>query len=407
MSKNIIIKCSKCNNEIDVNNTIFDKLRDDLNTDNEIERNAQIKKYKEAMQKVEEIKINFDEKVLDEVKKKSLIQEKELREYIKKDLENENIEKNIFLKKELEDKNIKINELNLQAIENRTLKDKLENLELDIRATLEIKYSQEVEQEKLKIKEKNELRFKEKDEKFKQLQEQLEIVKTKSEQGSMQLQGEVQELAIEEFLDSQYPFDTIEEIKKGERGADCIQIINTRESPNCGKIYYESKRAKNFQKEWIEKFKNDMIAKNIDIGVLVTQTLPKELERIGLIDGIWICTLEEFKGLSMVLREGIIKTYRYISTQVNRKDKMNILYDYLTSSEFGMNVESINETYEDMTSDLDKERRAMNRLWKEREKKIKKLTINFDSMYGAIKGIAGNSIKNIESLELGFSKEKL
>ena len=126
-------------------------------------------------------------------------------------------------------------------------------------------------------------------------------MKRKQDLGSMQLQGEVMELAIEEWLASQFPLDTIDEIKKGAKGADCLQIVNTREQINCGTIYYESKRTKNFEKKWIEKFKNDIRDKRATVGVLVTEAMPSDMDRMGLKEGIWICTYNEFKGLSLSL----------------------------------------------------------------------------------------------------------
>ena len=223
----------------------------------------------------------------------------------------------------------------------------------------------------------------------------------------MQLQGEVQELAIEEWLKEKYPFDTIDEVKKGARGADCMQIVHTRESQNCGKIYYESKRTKDFQKSWIEKFKADMREKGADIGVLVTDVMPNDFKRMGLLDGIWICTFEEFKGLSAVLREQMIKIHHAMKSQENKTDKMSLLYGYLTSNEFKMQLEAIVESFTTMQSDLDTEKRSMQRIWKQREKQIEKVLDNTINMYGSIRGIAGNAIGNIRALELPNSSEIL
>src|SRR5690606_27252105 len=146
-----------------------------------------------------------------------------------------------------------------------------------------------------------------------------------------QLQGEVMELAIEEYLSKTFPLDTIDEIKKGATGADCVQIVNTREEQNCGTIYYESKRTKAFQPTWIEKFKNDIRTKKADIGVLVTEVMPSDMDRMGMKEGVWICTFEEFKGLSAVLRQSIIQLNQAVQSQENKGDKMSMLYDFLTS----------------------------------------------------------------------------
>src|SRR5690606_4757503 len=137
----------------------------------------------------------------------------------------------------------------------------------------------------------------------------------KQEQGSMQLQGEVLELAIEDWLADAFPLDTIDEIKKGANGADCLQTVNTFEAQCCGTIYYESKRTKNFQLAWIEKFKNDIRDKEANIGVLVTEVLPSDMTRMGLKEGIWICTYEEFKGLSAVLRQSVIQVSQAVQSQ--------------------------------------------------------------------------------------------
>ena len=218
----------------------------------------------------------------------------------------------------------------------------------------------------------------------------------------MQLQGEVQELAIEEYLEDKYPFDVIEEIKKGARGADCVQIVHTREVQNCGKIYYESKRTKDFQKTWIEKFKADMRTKGVDVGVLVTEVLPSSMDRMGLVDGVWVCTFEEFKGLSSVLREGVIKIHHAKKSEENKTDKMSLLYGYLTSTEFSMQIEAIVEGFTTMKTDLETEKRSMARIWKQRDKQIDKVLENTIGMYGSIKGIAGNAIGNVKALELPY-----
>ena len=216
----------------------------------------------------------------------------------------------------------------------------------------------------------------------------------------MQLQGEVQELAIEEWLAAQFPLDSIEEIKKGARGGDCIQIVNTRMAQNCGSIYYESKRTKDFQPTWIEKFKADIRAKGANIGVLVTEVMPSDMDRMGLKDGIWICNYDEYTGLCAVLRQSIIQLNSAISSQENKGDKMHMLYDFLTSNTFRMQIEAIVEGFTQMKTDLETEKRSFQRIWKQREKQIDKVTLNTIEMHASIKGIAGNAIQAVKALEL-------
>jgi hypothetical protein len=232
------------------------------------------------------------------------------------------------------------------------------------------------------------------------LQDSIAEMKRKQEQGSLHMQGEVQELSIEEWLKSIFPLDVIDEIKKGARGGDCIQIVNTRTRQNCGTIYYESKRTKDFQHSWIEKFKADMRDKGADVGVLVTETMPSDMDRMGLRDGVWVCTYEEFKGSSTALRESVIKLSLTISSQENKGDKMNMLYDFLTGNTFRMQIDAIVEGFTQMKNDLESEKRSMQRIWKQREKQIEKVVTNTIDMYGSIKGIAGNAIQRVQVSQL-------
>jgi hypothetical protein len=237
----------------------------------------------------------------------------------------------------------------------------------------------------------------------KQLDDQkvlVEEMRRKGAQVSMQLQGEVQEVAIEEYLLGTFLMDEIEEIKKGARGADCLQIVNTRAQKRCGTIYYESKRTKDFKKEWIEKFKVDMRLKGATFGVLVTEVMPKNMLRFGLMEGIWICTFEDFKGLSLVLRETVIKLSEVQLAQENKGEKVTILYDYLAGNEFRSHVEAIVESFVQMQTDLDAEKRALNGIWNKRQKQIEKVSMNTINMHSSIKGIVGNSILSIKALEL-------
>lgn len=305
---------------------------------------------------------------------------------------------------ELNEKSEKLKELSKSKAEIEKLKREKDEIKDAVEADAQIKLTEILIIEKEKISrmadDRNELKLKELQKQLADQKKLTDDMKRKQEQGSMQLQGEVQELAIEEWLAITFPLDTIDEIKKGARGGDCIQIVNTREHQNCGAIYYESKRTKDFQATWIEKFKNDIRDKRADIGVLVTEVLPKDMERMGLKDGIWICTYEEFKGLSNVLRQSIIQIANAVATQENKGDKMVMLYDFLTSNEFKLQIEGIVEGFTQMKEDLSSEKRAMERIWKQREKQIDKVTLNTIHMHGAIKGIAGNAVKSVIALEL-------
>ncbi|HSH64587.1 MAG TPA: DUF2130 domain-containing protein, partial [Bacteroidia bacterium] len=309
-----------------------------------------------------------------------------------------------LIQKELSEKSEQIKELNKTKGEIEKLKREKDELKEAIEAEAQKALNQKLSEEKDRIRkseqEKNELVVKELQKQLEDQRKLTEEMKRKQEQGSMQLQGEVQELAIEEWLKVNFPFDTLTEIKKGARGGDCLQIINTQTYQNCGCIYYESKRTKDFQPSWIEKFKADMRVKNATFGVLVTEALPKGVERLSQKDGIWICTYEEFKALCFVLRESVILISQAGVVQENKGEKMSLLYDFLTGNEFRMQVEAIVEGFTQMQSDLDMERRAMEGIWKKREKQIQKVLLNTTYMYSAIRGIAGNAVGSIQALEL-------
>ncbi|MGJ0455086.1 DUF2130 domain-containing protein [Aliarcobacter cryaerophilus] len=421
MSKQTTIKCPNCNTEIDINEVLYHQLENKYKNEHlaqtkklEAEIEAKRKEYKTHLDslkvKEEEFK-EQKEKFEEEIKKATQIQLKaervKLQEDLRKEILDEQSESMALLQKQLEEKSNQVKELNVAKAQIGQLQREKEEMESAIMAKAELALNEKLKLEKEKIQkatdEQNELKLRQKDEQLRQLQEQLQIAQRKAEQGSMQLQGEVQELAIEEWLKEKYPFDTIDEVKKGARGADCMQIVHTRESQNCGKIYYESKRTKDFQKSWIEKFKADMREKGADIGVLVTDVMPSDMQRMGLYEGIWICSFEEFKGISAVLREQIIKIHHAMKSQENKTDKMSLLYGFLTSNEFKMQIEAIVEAFTTMQSDLDSEKRSMQRIWKQREKQIEKVLDNTINMYGSIRGIAGNAIGNIKALELGYS----
>lgn len=407
------ITCPNCGTTIDINQSIYTKLELELKKKLESEVNEHRKKYKAAMdqlkEKEEKLKAQearIAEEVAAQTKAKLQEEAQKLRLQLKEELDKEQHAQMQLLRKELDEKSQKVRELNETKARILKLEREKEEFASAIKLEAEQQMHARLKEEKERIAkaaaEEHELKLKEKDEQMQQIKRQLEEMKRKAEQGSQQMQGEVQELAIEAWLKSYYPLDTIDEIKKGARGADCLQVVNTREVHNCGTIYYESKRTRDFQPAWIEKFKADIREKGADIGVLVTNTLPKDMERMGQKEGIWICTFEEFKALSAILREQIIRVSQVLKSQENRSDKMGLLYNYLTGNEFRMQLEAIVEGFTQMQADLQKEKNAMARIWKQREKQIMKVLENTTGMYGSIRGIAGNAIGHIDALELPY-----
>ncbi len=421
--------CPKCQEPIDVNEALYKQIEQEnqnkfLAQQKEFEKEVNEKRaqylsdFKNLEQKEEALKVRekeqqakFDEavkqasalalqderaKIIEEARKNAFLEQQ-------KGLE--------LLQKELDEKSKQVQELHQKEAEIERLKRENNEAESRLKAENEKKLNEKLDLERERIEkalhEKNELKFKQQEEQLEMLRNELKNAQRKAELSSQQFQGEVQELAIEEFLRQKFPLDCIEEIKKGQRGGDCIQVVHTREFQNCGKIYYESKRTKEFQKTWVEKLKSDMREIGADVGVIVSEALPKEMERMGLFEGVWVCSFEEFKGLSAVLREGVIQVSLAKKSQENKGDKMDLLYHYLTSSEFSMHVNAIIEGFEQLRADLESEKRAMARIWKSREKQIDKVFEGTINMYGSIKGIAGNAIGQVKALELGYDEEDL
>jgi len=292
-----------------------------------------------------------------------------------------------FLRKEQELKN-KEAELDLSI--QRKLQEERGKLSEEIRALEEQKTAARETDHQLRMKELE-----------KQLDDQKKLaeeMRRKAEQGSMQLQGEVQELALEELLRANFPFDEIGPVGKGIRGADCIQTVRNNFGQECGKIIYESKRTRDFSQDWIEKLKADMRNQGALVAVIVTQAMPKDMDRFGEKNGVWICSFAEVKALSYVLRDGIVKLFNAAKSQENRGDKMHLLYDYLTSSEFGEQWKAIREGFLSMKQSIQRERDAMEKLWKAREKQLEKVLLNAAHVRGSIEGIAGKDSIDINLL---------
>lgn len=297
-------------------------------------------------------------------------------------------------------------------LKEKELKTKEEEFELTLQKKLQAERETLSEQIKKQELEKNSIKEKDHQIQLLELKKQLEDQKKLTEemvrkqgQGSMQMQGEVHELALEELLRSAFPFDAIDEVGKGVKGADAIHTVRNALGQVCGKIIYESKNTKAFGGDWIDKLKHDMRSSQADIAVIVTETMPKDMERFGMKDGVWICNFTEIKSLAFVLRDSLVKIQAAQASQENKGDKMSMLYSYLTGTEFRQQIEAIVEGFTELQMGIQREKNSMQKLWKEREKQLEKVLLNTTNFYGSVKGIAGNAIGDIKLLELGGEDE--
>ena len=410
-----MIRCPNCGQEIDVNEIVYHELEERLSREFNEKSAKQQKDLKEKEVALEKDKKRLmlqeqtiEAKIEEEVKVRVKIESEGIKKQAQIQAEEVQSERIESLESELKEKSKQVKELNKSKAEIERLKREKDELKEEIEAESEKKLTELLKAERKKIRreaeERTGLQLTEKEQLIDSLREQLKNAQRKMEQGSSQAKGEAQELEIEEWLRTTYPLDTIEEIRKGAQGADCIQTVNSRTRTNCGTIYYESKRTKSFQASWIEKFRGDIREKNASIGVLVTESTPTDMERMGLRDGIWICSYGEFKGLTAVLRETIVQLNEIAASQVNKGSKMEMLYDYLTGTEFRLQVEAIVEGFTQMKRDLESEKRAIQSQWKKREKQIEKVLLNTTNMYSSVKGLAGNEIQSVRMLE--FSEKE-
>ena len=408
MNHNVQINCPNCNTSINVEDVLGAKVEERLRQEFNEKMTLQNNRLLLEKQELEKAQLDFAEKKRNE---NELCQKKlnEEREKLSKELAEKALAevdlKVQALHKELEESKTKATQLQKTEIEllqlQKKIKEREEAFELEKQKALLEYQARIVEEEARKAAEKYELKDKEWATKFEQQKKLIEEMKRKSEQGSMQLQGEALELLLEDLLKTAFPYDHIQEVAKGVKGADIMQSVMNSMQQECGKIIYESKRTKEFSNEWIDKLKQDMRAQSADIAVLVTQTMPKGMEQFGLRDGVWICNFQEVQALATVLRDSIIKIHQAMISQENKGDKMHMLYHYLTGNEFSQQMLAIVEGFTSMQDSINSERRAMEKIWKEREKQIEKVLLNTTHMYGSIRGIAGNAIGTIQQLELG------
>ncbi|HTB99558.1 MAG TPA: DUF2130 domain-containing protein [Ferruginibacter sp.] len=378
------IKCPNCGHEFELNESLKNEVEKEL-------RGKMLDWQKKKEEEFEKSKTVIEAEATKKASEGLSAQLKVLQE----DAKNKNQQLQDLQKKELE-----------LLRDKSALEEKQKNIEMELEKRF-LQKRKEIEETTIKREQELfDLKMKEKETQMDSMKKTIEDLKRKSEQGSMQLQGEAQELLLEEILKENFPFDLIEEVGKGVEGADCIQIVRNSSGKECGKIIYESKRTKAWSNSWVDKLKADKRNRGADIAILVTQAFPKDMDRFGERDGIWLCNFSEVSSVAYLLRNGIIKIYEVQKGEENKGDKMQLLYNFLTGNEFRGQVEAIVEGFMAIKQNITKERIQMEKMWKEREKQLEKVLISTSGMYGSVKGIAGASIGDIPLLD-GSSDDEL
>lgn len=413
------IKCPNCGHVFDVENVLAADIEQKFQQQYKTKLNESLQKVEEDKKRLDTEKLQFEEKKRKEneifatkLQQEKLRLETEIQEQVTKNVTADFENKLRLLQNNNKDNEEKLKEARKKEFEFLQKEQEFNNKEAELDITIQKKLQAErtilgeqirhQENEKNAVKETGYLlKLKELELQLDEQKKLADEMKRKAEQSSMQRQGEVQELLLESILKENFPFDIIEEVGKGVEGADCVQVVRNNNGTICGRIIYESKRTKAWSNGWVDKLKADMRSRGADIAILVTQAFPKDMERFGEKDGIWICNFSEVGSVAHLLRNGIIKVYDIQKSEENKGDKMQLLYNYLTGNEFRGQVEAIVEGFMAMKQGIMKERIQMEKIWKEREKQLEKVLISTSGMYGSVKGIAGASIGNIALLDGG------
>lgn len=408
---NYMIKCPQCSHQFPMEQAMSEEYKAELRQqmqDYKKQKEEELaRKEKQYQQELQRKELEYNQQVQAEKARLQAQLESQLRKSIAGDYETQlsllkqqagEQEERLRIAREKEfaflqrEEAMKRKEAELELDVQRKLAEERAKLAEEIRKTEEVKLAARDTEYQMKIREYE-----------KQLEDQKKLVdemRRKAEQGSQQLAGEVQELALEAMLRQHFPFDRIEEVGKGVRGADCILTVQNQFGNACGKIIFESKRTKDFQPLWIGKLKDDMRSQGADLAVLVTTVMPKDMPQFGEKDGIWICSFDEVKALVHVLRDSIIRVAALTRSQENQGEKMQMLYSYLTSNEFGEQWKAIREGFMAMKLSIEKERDTMERLWKAREKQLERVLLNATHIKGSIEGIAGQDSIQMNLLDL-------
>lgn len=447
---NLQIECPKCKAIFTIEEALSDKVRFELETriksrvEEEIKKSREIESERlklEHQREIERIRKEFQVQQqielkksqetiakllqqMDEIRKELDQRNKEIQEARKIELqlrqkENELLQKEKDLelelqrrlsrelevfKLELDKKSKELEEARKLELEFRRKENELlqkeQNLELEVQRRLSEERKQIQDMLRQSIHNEFELRLREKEETINSLQKKIEELNFKLQVGSQQLQGEVQEIVIEEQLRAKFPFDSIEPVPKGIRGADIIQKVRNKFGEICGVILWESKRTNNWSNEWLPKLKEDQRELGAEFSILVSKALPREISSVGMLDGVWVCDFDSFLGLAMALRENLIQVHNVRTSLVGRETKMEQIYNYICSEQFAQKVRAIVEAFVNMKNDLEKEKAAMERHWKKREEELSKVIKNTSRIYGELEALVGNQLPEIDYLKL-------
>ena len=374
MANNNQIKCPHCNKLFEPSEAFQHQLEEKL-------LGEERKKQKQLLERT---KKETEEKVIEKAK----TEYEELINRLKKDSQEEK-ERNQKLIKQLES----------LSDEMRSLRRKDEERGLEMKKTLASQEEKIRQEASKKAQEEQHLKIAEKEKQLRDAVKVNEELRRRLQQGSQQTQGEVLELAIEERLKKEFPTDKIEEVKKGQRGADVIQEVIDKRGKSCGVILWETKNAQ-WSEGWIAKLREDQRQAKADLAILVSENLPEEITTFAYRNGIWVTSRKLIIPLALALRFDLVRINFERQANVGKNEKTEILYRYITSTEFKHRVEAISEAFGNLQNEAEREKRWFNTKWARQEKELRKVLDHTHGMYGDLQGMVGKALPDMKSLEL-------
>ena len=406
------ITCPFCSKDIALTETLSRQMRESVRKEFEgqaLEKEAELKKREDQLvakgREIEEAKKtaddNFARKLIVEKARIAAEEGKKAKDASATELKDM---RERVAEKEAEAEKARAFEIELRR-ERQKFEDDKKRFELDVQRRLDAERDQIKRNTLDMFTEEHRLKDSEKDKMINDLKRNLDEMKRKVEQGSMQTQGEVLEEELEDLLKAHFPVDVIEPVGKGIRGADILQKVYTRSGQHCGTIVWELKRTKAWSDDWIGKLKDDQREVRAEVAVLVSEVMPKEVTSFRLVDGVWVCAIPLAISLAEALRMGLMDMAKSRMSAVGKNEKMETMYNYLCGPEFRQKIDAIVEAFRGMKEDLDKEKKWFVKSWAKREKQIERVVFNTVKMHGDMQGIMGASLPELASLELGSGDE--
>jgi hypothetical protein len=404
------IVCKNCGEEIEVSAALQGQIEAQVLAAEHKKHEAELEKVRTAAEQAAQKHLADEKELLD----KKLQDELDLTKK-KLEAEAESRQKKASLDQELMVKSLREDAESAKE-SNKALREQLTELTKELReerkakANIELEAEKKIAAEESKIREeaqktadeRQRLNLAARDKTIADLQKSLDEAQRKAAQGSQQLQGEIMELDFEEALATTFRDDDIEPVAKGVKGGDIRQIVKSVGGTVCGVMLWEIKRTKNWTDGWIPKLKEDLRNEKANVPIIVTEAMPKQIsEDMGMLQGVWICKPRLATILATLLRKSLIDAARQKVLAENRGTKAEALYNFVTSHEFVQQIESMVETYQDMTVQLSKEKVAMQKIWSQREAQAQRLLLSTANIIGSMQGHVGNaSMPKIKGLEL-------